>query len=306
MLSAVLEDFGRIPGVEVVSIVAKDLSYKTPQGVRRITVEEEDQAFRNAASQADYSLVIAPECDDILRSRCAWIEEAGGHSLGSSLDAIVLTGDKRAFAQHLVKSGVPSVAESEQFPLVCKPRYGAGSQATFLVRDAEELNRCVDQAREEGWQGKLIRQAYVPGQAASVALFLGPKQQLTLLPAAQILSQDGRFHYLGGILPLSPRLWHRAQSLALRAATSVSGLRGYVGVDLVLGDAGDGSEDVVIEINPRWTTSYVGLRALAEENLAEALLNTVRGQSVREPRWRDQEIHFHANGHYSIRPRKSL
>lgn len=298
MLSAVLEDFGRIPGVEVASIVAKDLSNKTLQGTRRIAVDEEELAFRNAAGQADYTVVIAPECDEILWRRCAWIEEAGGHSLGSSLDAIHLTGDKRALAQHLIKLGVPCVSESEQYPLVCKPRFGAGSQATFLVRDSEELSRCAAQAREEGWQGELIQQAYIRGQAASVVLFLGPQQQLALIPASQKLSQDGRFHYLGGSLPLPPRLQHRAQSLAFRAATSVSGLRGYVGVDLVLGDAGNGSEDVVIEINPRWTTSYVGLRALAEQNLAEVLLNIVGGQTAREPTWRDQQIQFYADGRY--------
>ena len=36
------------------------------------------------------------------------------------------------------------------------------------------------------------------------------------------------------------------------------------------------SGDRVIEINPRLTTSYVGLRALARFNLAEALLAVIR------------------------------
>jgi hypothetical protein len=48
-------------------------------------------------------------------------------------------------------------------------------------------------------------------------------------------------------------------------------------VDLVLGDAADGSRDFAIEINPRLTTSYLGLRALARGSLAAALLRAVRG-----------------------------
>jgi predicted ATP-grasp superfamily ATP-dependent carboligase len=52
-----------------------------------------------------------------------------------------------------------------------------------------------------------------------------------------------------------------------------------VGVDLVLGRDPRGSEDVVIEVNPRLTTSYVGLRAAARSNLAEAMWLISQGQA---------------------------
>ena len=61
------------------------------------------------------------------------------------------------------------------------------------------------------------------------------------------------------------------------------GLLGYVGVDLVLGDAADGSRDYAIEINPRLTTSYVGLRALADFNIAEAMLRAANGPRLEPP-----------------------
>jgi predicted ATP-grasp superfamily ATP-dependent carboligase len=38
---------------------------------------------------------------------------------------------------------------------------------------------------------------------------------------------------------------------------------GYLGVDLILGEDGNGAVDCVVEINPRLTTSYVGLQAAA-------------------------------------------
>ena len=38
----------------------------------------------------------------------------------------------------------------------------------------------------------------------------------------------------------------------------------------MLGDDPAGADDVVIEINPRLTTSYLGLRRLARDNLADA------------------------------------
>jgi predicted ATP-grasp superfamily ATP-dependent carboligase len=57
-----------------------------------------------------------------------------------------------------------------------------------------------------------------------------------------------------------------------QAVRAILGLQGYVGVDLILGKGEDGALDQVIEINPRVTTSYVGLRALAKTNLAKAMM----------------------------------
>jgi predicted ATP-grasp superfamily ATP-dependent carboligase len=81
--------------------------------------------------------------------------------------------------------------------------------------------------------------------------------------------------------------------LAVRA---VPGLLGYVGVDVVLGEAADGGGDAVIEINPRLTTSYVGLRRLARFNLAEAVLAVVAGKALPGLDWRKGPIRFLADG----------
>ena len=49
------------------------------------------------------------------------------------------------------------------------------------------------------------------------------------------------------------------------------GLQGYVGVDVVLGE----ETSWLIEINPRPTTSYVGLRRVIDLNMAEAIWQRV-------------------------------
>lgn len=301
MLAAVLHDFAAVPGVKVVTLLPPGRTVG-PQGVacRRILPEQEESAFRAEAKAATWTLVIAPEFDHILETRCVWVEEAGGQLLGPRPEAVRLTADKAALGAHLRRAGVSVPAESATFPAVCKPRFGAGSQATFLVRNSEEWQAALDQATAEGWAGELIRQPFIPGQPASVAFLVGPAAALPLLPAEQWLSDDGRFHYRGGRIPLPPDLAARAQQLAARAVAAVPGLRGYVGVDVVLGPDPEGSGDVVIEINPRLTTSYVGLRALARCNLAAAMLAVQEGPT--DLPWRSGTVTFTPEGTVTEHP----
>jgi predicted ATP-grasp superfamily ATP-dependent carboligase len=279
MLSAALEDFRRVPGVEAVTL---------PAGGGR-------EAFCALARSADTTLVIAPEFDGILAERCRWVEEVGGRLLGPSSAAVRLTADKLLTARRLRAAGVPTpdcapFPDPVAFPAVLKPRDGAGSQATFLVRNEEELTFRAEHAAREGWRGELIVQTFAPGMAASVAFLLGWWHCVPLLPTAQHLSDDGRFRYLGGSMPLPVGLRERAVNLARRAVGAVPELSGYVGVDVVLGET-----DQVIEINPRLTTSYVGLRALAETNLAEAMLGVAAGEVITLS-WRKGEVRFAADG----------
>jgi predicted ATP-grasp superfamily ATP-dependent carboligase len=184
----------------------------------------------------------------------------------------------------------------QKYPLVFKPRFGAGSQATFLVQDKDELRRALTQARAEGWSGEMILQRYAPGLAASVAFLVVGGERHSLPAVEQRLSGEGRFRYRGGRLPLADYLDRRARKLAERAVESVDGLHGWFGVDLVLGDAVDGSGDVAIEINPRLTTSYLGLRRLARFNLAEALLPVATEAPPPVWAWGTETIDFDANG----------
>jgi hypothetical protein len=136
---------------------------------------------------------------------------------------------------------------------------------------------------------------FCPGSAVSVACLAGPREVVALAPCRQRLSNDGRLAYLGGALPLDASLARRAARLAVRAIEALDRPLGYLGVDLALGDDRLGAGDVVIEINPRLTTSYVGLRALARENLAAATLAVAEGRQV-VLSWHDGPIQFDATG----------
>jgi predicted ATP-grasp superfamily ATP-dependent carboligase len=305
MLSALQADFSGVPHVETI-VLLDDRCKKTLPGAVRWTQDRdlERTVFGHLARIADYTVVIAPEFSEILLERCRWVEAAGACLLGSSLAALRLAGDKLELGKQLRDHGLPTPEcclwdkaprrAELSFPLVLKPRHGAGSQATFRVDHDAMLQSCLEEGRAKGCRGEFLLQSFVVGTPVSVALLVGPQGSVPLLPAYQHLSKDGRFHYLGGSLPLPPALAARARKLAQSAVSCVPGLKGYVGVDLVLGNSEN--EDWIIEINPRLTTSYVGLRALARANLAAAMLQVALGGEKPNLVWKFGRVQFTPDG----------
>jgi predicted ATP-grasp superfamily ATP-dependent carboligase len=282
MLGAITEDFRRVPGVEV-------LTWR--QNSDSAAAESE---FCRHARAAEYTLVIAPECGGRLEQLCRGVVRVGGRLLGPSPDAVRLTADKLELARHWKAHGVATPAtwplgeEPAGLPVVVKPKDGAGSLATVLSTGrAHGVAECP---------GAMIAQEYVSGFAASIAFLVRPNSRTPLVPCQQLLSDDGRFQYLGGRLLIASDLAKRTVGIATAAIDCVPGLLGYVGVDVVLGQDG---RDWAIEINPRLTTSYVGLRALARFNLAEAMLAVVRGEPIPPFKWNAGPIAFTPDGRVS-------
>lgn len=248
------------------------------------------------APAADWTLIIAPESAGVLFDRCKIVGDAGGRLLGPTLEFIALAGDKHRTAQWLLERGIaaprgcalppgtalstPAALSSRSardadfhYPAVLKPRDGCGSQGVRLIADdsaAQAIGIVAASSRVE---------EFCAGEAASITLLCGPGIRHALPPCRQLLSQDGRFSYLGGSTPIPRHLAERATLLSLKVARALPPLIGYLGLDLILGASTDGSDDRVIEINPRLTTSYVGLRAACHQNLAEALLQVVSGST---------------------------
>lgn len=289
MLSAVSADFAAVPGVEVLTL---------PAGV---SPSDHADTFARLAASADWSLVIAPETGGVLERLAREVLAAGGRLLGPKPTDIRAAADKDLLGRVWRRHGVPTprtvMASSyrkrppvygphlgDGWPgVVCKPRDGCGSEGVYLIQTPDELAALPRDP-------KRLLQQFVPGQPVSVAFLCGVGRVVPLLPTVQHLSTDGRFRYLGGSLPTPPDLAERAVALGRKAIQSLPGLFGYVGVDLVLGE-----RDVAIEINPRLTTSYVGLRAAAETNLAGAMLDVAEGRTV-EVRWRPGGVRWGADG----------
>jgi predicted ATP-grasp superfamily ATP-dependent carboligase len=260
------------------------------------------QEIERLSGEADATILIAPEFDDILWKAARWATASGGRLLSPSPEFIRVAANKQRTCDALAAAGVPvpvgRLLEADeplpadiQYPAVLKPVNGAGSQDTYLVSGP------YDAPPAYAWPRRL--ESYMPGLAASVALLCGPNARIPLTPCKQRISEDGRLRYFGGELPLTAGLAERARGLAVGALAAMPIAVGYVGVDLVLGREPDGSQDAVIEINPRLTTSYVGLRTAATSNLAEAMWRIAQGEA--EPiEFSNRAIEFDASGNVSF------
>jgi predicted ATP-grasp superfamily ATP-dependent carboligase len=227
MLTAVVDDFRRLPDVQTTTLLDPRMAGMV-QKRRRKTVDwvepgAEFALFRDHVRDADFTLVIAPEFDDILFDRCRWTEEVGGRLLGPSSAVVRLAADKLRLAELWQQHDIPtpttrSVLDSTRdlrFPLVCKPRHGAGSQANFLIQNEDQLRHALREGALMGVRDDFILQPYAWGTAASVSILLGGAQCYAL-PAAQ---QRISFRTTSII---APRSWHFVRLLQLKGCPAMS------------------------------------------------------------------------------------
>jgi predicted ATP-grasp superfamily ATP-dependent carboligase len=303
MLAAASADFAMLANAEV-WVMRDGRLPSSEQSRARVfpitSTAQEQELFRRLAAEADWTLLIAPETGGELLRRCQLVEAYGGRLLSPSAECARLATNKQRTAELLSRRGVriptghllAEGTECSQLPLVAKPVDGCGSQGVRLVRtSAEAAALPVD--------GTLRLEPYIPGLPASVSVLCGPAGQFALPAGEQILAADGTFQYLGGRLPLDALSARRAQAIALAAVAALPNPRGYVGVDLVLGEEADGSQDFVIEINPRLTTSYVGLRAASRTNLAAAMIAVCEGKTP-DLCFSQRQVEFTADGRIGV------
>lgn len=225
---------------------------------------EEQARFLELAAQADATIVIAPETGGILAERARWVQQAGSITLGASPDAIAIAGHKLRTSELLTSLGVPC-AQARSFdparglvtetvwPIVIKPIDGAGSLDTIVVESADRVPAWCFERHD------LIYQPFLLGTPLAASYIVRPKGRIELVGMARqrVERREGRLGYFGGTVPIEPV---PPDETLRRAIGGIPGLAGWIGIDFIANEStGDAS---ILEINPRLTTSYLGLRHL--------------------------------------------
>jgi tyramine---L-glutamate ligase len=218
------------------------------------------------APGCDMGLVIAP---DRLLPGYTKILEDFTHNLGCSSLVAAVCGNKVMTGSILSRHGVPVPESPSTGRRVVKPVHGCGSAG---VRITEDLPG----------EGEFA-QRYIEGEHLSVSLvcstntgeaclYYTGNPPITLALNRQLIEvEDGRFHYLGGETPVDHPAGDEILGVARKAAT-VLGCQGYAGVDVVVAD-----KVYVVDVNPRITTSVIGIAAVMEEEIARILVDASHG-----------------------------
>lgn len=314
MVSAIIEDLLALPGCSVATTCDKRLSHLPVHGggkYSRLTVastDDEQAAFDRLVTECDATLIIAPETNGVLVDRVDRVLQLGRTAWNCRSDAIRLCSDKLRLARHLESVQIPTISTASadlscepwdrvQSGVVLKPRDGAGSWLTFGIpdRDSAAWQRAVNEVLQHGMSNRMILQPWIIGQSLSVGCICDEARRIEVLPIARQSLSYGRFQYLGGELPadISSESKHAIDSLVARTCESIAGLRGYIGIDLLIPD-GDPASPRVVEINPRLTTSYVGYRRACDSNLASRIINFKGGPAPLN--WKPGKVVFRSDG----------
>jgi predicted ATP-grasp superfamily ATP-dependent carboligase len=257
MLSILARSFERL-GHEVVYPTAGPAAIGAGRGVVLGGRTDEDFEDFLAGNDADAGLVIAP--DELLPGFLEILEKST-INLGCSPATARLSADKLACTRRLQEEGVPVVEIADpddpgNGPFVLKPRFGCGSERMELVDELPE-NLDLDDT---------IATKFHRGESLSVSLIASGDRVLPLTVNKQLVSVEAGFEYEGGIVPYRSDREEEILQVAKMAARALD-LRGYAGIDLVVGDL-----PRIVDVNPRPTTSIVGIAKVMREELADLIL----------------------------------
>ncbi len=280
MLNAVLTDLLQLPGIELVTFrdtgIPQAKWVNGEKSLEMILIGNQEafhRSWHDLIQSCDVVWPIAPETDGILERLCDDVESRGKILLTSPSHVVRQTASKHCtqglLAQHGI-SVVPTYRLSHSRidlspPWVVKPDDGVGCEGSFIVDCDEDLNRCCAEMDLETF----VIQPLIEGQSLSLSVLFNRGKAVLLSSNRQCVDYSANsIHLTGCDVNAIEDIDGGFARLATQVAKAFSGLWGYAGIDLIVTE----KDILVLEINPRLTTSYVGLSDALGINVAELIL----------------------------------
>ena len=252
------------------------------------------EEFMYWAEHCDAAWPIAPEFDGILQTLCLAVESLGKQLLTSSSAAVAITGNKLLTYQHLKRHHIATVptqlftriasGDEDNVPhaeqafdpgdnveqWLVKPIDGVGCADSFILTDRHDFEQMHLRT------GRYIIQPHIFGQKTSLSCLFKAGSGWLLCANLQHFKIINRQYHLSKIIVNHHADAGAYQELIDAIATALPELWGYVGIDLIETP----EQLLVLEINPRLTTSFTGINAALGINVAAAVLQLLQGPPV--------------------------
>ncbi len=310
MLYGLLEDLKDLNTHHLISDVSQS---ENSESIPVVLDEEIGEWLHRNIRDYDLCFPIAPEESNILHDLTLIIEDEGVEIIGSSSKAVKLTTNKFN-TYNILKDKFPVIKTEKIYfndsdrkssecensyqelfksssPKVVKPADGVSCSGVKVVDSYNEFMVAQDQLKILTKLPYFILQDYVSGVNVSVSLLSSGDSAFPLsLNFQDVQLNSGEINYNGGKVPIEHELSEIAMETAKNAVESIDGLKGYVGVDMILDKERD--KVCIVEINSRLTTPYVALRSIINFNLGEAIINSIHGELPAEVNL-DGEVNFY-------------
>ncbi len=284
-------------------------------------IEDWKLKWLTIAKEVDFVLVIAPEIGGELLGILTFlrrsIESLSSKNRPLFLNAdeafLIAASDKLETALCLQRAGLvhpetkllSRIIAGDSLPItsnstwVVKPRDGAGCEELRIARSKAQFDSLVKRFASDSKRAeRFVVQPWLDGPTGSIAVLCG--RGTCVLPAmtqhfAFDSGEDGdSMEYRGGRGCWLPFPQSDLESFARSIVLALPGKPvGWIGIDFVVAEStGDEKQLVAIEINPRLTSSYLGLRKIVQPNLAQGLYFALTSTAMK-PNVRMEPIEFH-------------
>ena len=162
--------------------------------------------------------------------------------------------------------------------LIIKPLVGVDCEDIVIIEDIKDLSYDLEQIFPPG--SRIIVQEYIEGTDISVSLISDGKKAIPISLNQQFVElKNNKGTYEGGKLPYESKYEQEAFEIATKAVEAIDGIKGFVGVDLLINaDEKDIYSVYLLEINSRFTTPYVGLSKVANFNIGKSIIELIDGK----------------------------
>ena len=296
MLRTIIADFKAI-SFQIITLLDYRISsfsrYLKADIINLVNADEDYlKKFKECVKKCEYCLIIAPEFSNILLNLTKIVKDNDKTILSVDLEGIKLGSSKMKTYDFFNKNDlktpltfqIPMKYNSldldfilEKYnklksPIVIKPEDGVGGESIYYFESENQIIEFFQEIDESFELNRTyILQEYIEGKDLSVSL-IGNSIILSVNSQnINIKDTKKNSEYFGGLTPVEN--YHEIINDIKTDIKkfNLSEFNGYFGIDFI---RKSDHSFYFIEINPRLTTSYIGIRNIIDKNPAELILKS--------------------------------